>query len=56
MSHKKKRKKEFGVVEAARLRAREAIGMPQPTRAAPSKKHKPPKHRKELMEQELTQE
>lgn len=53
VASKKKKKKKFGAVEEARLRAREAIGTPQPTRAVPSKKHKPPKHKKELIEQEL---
>ena len=53
MARKKKKKKEFGAVEQVRLRAREAIGAPPPTRAVPAKKHKPPKHKKKFLEQEL---
>jgi hypothetical protein len=51
--HRIKGKRRFGPVEQARLRARESLGTPQPTRAIPSKKHKLPKHKKELIEQEL---
>jgi hypothetical protein len=50
---KRKKKKIFGAAKQARLRAREAIGAPRPTRAVPAKKHKPPKHKKKLLEQEL---
>jgi hypothetical protein len=50
---KKKKKRQFGPVEQVRLRAREAIGSPPPTRAVPAKKRKPPKHKKKLLEQEL---
>lgn len=49
----KKKKKRFGAVERARLGARQAIGTPRPTRTVPSKKHKPPKHKKELLSEEL---
>jgi hypothetical protein len=49
----KKKKKKFGAVERARLGAREAVGMPPPTRAVPARKHKPPKHKKRLIEEEL---
>jgi hypothetical protein len=48
-----KKKKKFGAVERARLGAREAVGMPPPTRAVPARKHKPPKHKKRLIEEEL---
>jgi hypothetical protein len=50
---KKRKKKKFGMVERARLGAREVVGMPPPTRAVPAKKHKPPKHKKRLIEEEL---
>jgi hypothetical protein len=53
MAKKRKKKKKFGAVEQARLRAREALGTPRPTRAVPAKKHKPPRHKKKLLEQEL---
>lgn len=49
----RKKKKKFGKVKQARLRARETIGTPRPTRAVPVKKHKPPKHKKELIEREM---
>jgi len=50
---KKKARKGFGLVEQVRLRAREALGPPPPARAVPSRKDKPPKHKKELIEREL---
>jgi hypothetical protein len=55
MVKRKKRKKTFGPVEQARLRAREAVGTPPPTRTVPAKKHKPPKHKKKLLEEELNE-
>ena len=53
VAKKRKKKKKFGAVERARLGAREAVGMPPPTRAVPARKHKPPKHKKKLIEEEL---
>lgn len=50
---KKKKKKKFGAVKHARLRARESVGTPPPTRSVPSKKHKTPKHKKELIDREM---
>lgn len=51
MARKRKRKKRgFSSVDRARLGAREAIGTPPPSRAFPSKKRKPPKHKKSLLE------
>jgi hypothetical protein len=50
---RKKKKKKFGVVERARIGAREIIGMPPPSRAVPARKEKPPKHKKRLIEEEL---
>ncbi len=50
---KRKKKQEFGPVAEARLRAREAIGTPPATRAVVSRKHKPSKHKKRLLEEEL---
>ena len=50
---KKKQREEFGAVERARLGAREAVGMPPPTRRVPARKEKPPKHKKRLIEEEL---
>lgn len=55
MAKRKKRKKKFGAVEQVHLRAREAVGSPPPTRAVPAKKHKPPKHKKKLLEEELNE-
>jgi hypothetical protein len=55
MTGTKKRKK-FGAVEHARLRARQAAGMPPPARTIRSKKRKPPKHKKKLIEDELLSE
>jgi hypothetical protein len=52
---RKRKKKEFGAVEKVRLRAREVIGSPPPTRAVPAKKRKPPKHKQKLLEQELNE-
>ena len=59
MTRKRKRRKKtgktFGPIEQARLRSREALGTPLPTRAIASKKHKPPKHKKELIERDLAE-
>lgn len=55
LAKKKKRNREFGVVEQAHLRARHAIGTPPPTRDVSGKKHKPPKHKKQLIEEELAE-
>lgn len=55
LAKKKKRKGEFGVVEQAHLRARHAIGTPPATRYVSGKKHKPPKHKKQLIEEELAE-
>jgi hypothetical protein len=49
----RKKKKEFGPAAEVRLRAREAIGTPPATRAVVSRKDKPPKHKKRLLEEEL---
>lgn len=48
-----KKKKEFGAVERSRLAARQAVGMPRPSRAILNKRHKPPKHKKQIIEQDL---
>lgn len=48
-----KRKRSFSAGAQARLRAREAIGTPPPSRAIPSKKRKPPKHKKDPLDDEL---
>jgi hypothetical protein len=56
MAKKRKKKKRFGAVERARMGAREAVGMPPPTRTVPAGKHKPPKHKKKLLEEELEED
>ena len=50
---RRKKKQEFGPAAEVRLRDREAIGTPPATRAVVSRKHKPPKHKKRLLEEEL---
>jgi hypothetical protein len=47
------KRKKFGAVERARLQARHAAGTPPAGRAIPPKKHRPPKHKKKLIEEEL---
>jgi hypothetical protein len=49
----RRKKKKFSAAKQARSRAREELGTPPPTRAVPSKKHKPPKHKKGLIEREI---
>ena len=47
-SHKKKT---FSAATEVRRQARELQGAPPPTRVIPDKRSKPPKHRKELLEE-----
>ncbi|MBI3670800.1 MAG: hypothetical protein HY237_13595 [Acidobacteria bacterium] len=52
MARKKTRKK-YSAGKEARRRARETAGLPPTERVLPDKRRKPPKHKKELFEQEL---
>ncbi len=52
MARSKSRKK-FTAAKEARRRARELAGTPPAARVIPDKRRKPPKHKKELIEQEL---
>lgn len=50
---KKKSKKKYSVGKEARRRARERAGLPPTERVIPDKRRKPPKHKKQVIEQEL---
>jgi hypothetical protein len=50
---KKKSKKKYSVGKEARRRARERAGLPPAERVIPDKRRKPPKHKKQVFEQEL---
>ena len=50
---KKKSKKKYSVGKEARRRARERTGLPPAERVIPDKRRKPPKHKKQVFEQEL---
>ena len=48
---RKPKKKTFRAATEVRRQARELQGAPPPTRVIPDKRRKPPKHRKELLEE-----
>jgi hypothetical protein len=48
---KAKKKKVFSAAIETRRQARELVGTPPPTRVIPDKRSKPPKHKKELLEE-----
>jgi|GEM_PF-688038 len=50
---KKKPRKKYSLGKEARRRARERAGLPPAERVIPDKRRKPPKHKKQLFEQEL---
>jgi hypothetical protein len=50
-SKKSPKKKPFSAAAEARRQARELLGTPPPTRVIPNKRHKPPKHKKESLEE-----
>ena len=47
----KRKKKTFSAATEARRQARELQGTPPPTRVIPDKRGKPPKYKKELLEE-----
>ena len=47
----RKRLKKFSAATEVRRKARELVGAPPPTRVIPDKRRKPPKHKKELLEE-----
>ncbi len=50
---KGKSRRKFTAGKEARRRAREIAGAPPAARVIPDKRRKPPKHKKEILEQEL---
>lgn len=50
-SRRKKKQKLFAGKEARRI-ARTLVGQPRPERVIPDKRKKPPKHKKEVLDQE----
>jgi hypothetical protein len=54
MARKRKNKPRLRVEKEARRRARQGIGPPPPERVIIEKRFKPPKHKKQLIEDELT--
>jgi hypothetical protein len=49
----KRKKKRLRVAKEARRRARQGIGLPLPERVIIDKRFKPPRHKKQLIEDEL---
>jgi hypothetical protein len=49
---KSPKKKIFSAATEVRRQARELQGTPPPTRVIPNKRHKPPKHKKKLEEEQ----
>ncbi len=49
----KKHRKKYSAGKEVRRRARELAGLPPAERVIPDRRRKPPKHKKELIEQEF---
>jgi hypothetical protein len=50
---RKRKKKRLRVAKEARRRARQGIGLPPPERVIIERRFKPPKHKRQLIEDEL---
>jgi hypothetical protein len=50
---RKRKKQQLRVAKEARRRARQSVGLPPPERVIIEKRFKPPKHKKQLIEDNL---
>lgn len=53
---RKRKKQRLRVAKEARRRARQGIGLPPPERVIIEKRFKPPKHKKQLIEDDFEKE
>lgn len=52
---RQRKKKRLRVAKEVRRRARQGVGLPPPERVIIEKRFKPPKHKKQLIEEDLEQ-